>query len=58
MFFKNSLFNLFKKVDTNLRKENLGAMQSMSLDENLRLNLTKFHDGMTERILFFASINQ
>ena len=46
--FKKFTFNLFKEVDTNLRLENLDAKQSMSLNENPRLHLTKFHDGMTE----------
>ena len=43
---------LFKKIDTNMKKENSDAKQSVSLDENPRLHLTKFHDGMTEPILF------
>ena len=50
---ENSLFNLFKKLDTNLILENLDAMQLMSLSEKPRLHLTKSHDGMTERILFW-----
>ena len=43
---------LFKKIDTNMTKENLDAKQSVSIDENPRLHLTTFHDGMTEPILF------
>ena len=50
---ENSLFNLIKKLDTNLRLENVDAIQSVSLDENPRLHLTKFQDGMAEWILFF-----
>ena len=35
-----------------MKKENLDAKQSESIDGNPRLHLTKFHDGMTEPILF------